>query len=121
VLIIPDSHSSGADAEDGSVNEQIGPHPFEMSDDGWKRILDEQKKHHEVAKLAQEDIQKMIDSATKPAQCLKCRNVLTWAAQKVQYRRAINRGMTAEQAKACLPRCQKCMTRLLKGAKDGIR
>lgn len=46
--------------------------------------------------------------------CLGCRTPQTWSSQRRQYGRALNRGLTPEQAKASQPRCQKCMTVYLK-------
>lgn len=42
--------------------------------------------------------------------CLRCKYPMTWEAQRRQFGRLIRRGLTKEQAKEMLPRCQKCMT-----------
>lgn len=39
---------------------------------------------------------------------------LTWRDQRAQYGRAIRSGLTADEAKALMPRCQKCLTKTLK-------
>lgn len=38
---------------------------------------------------------------------------MTWAAQRVQYGLLLKRGYSKDEAKAAMPRCQKCMTRRL--------
>jgi hypothetical protein len=35
---------------------------------------------------------------------------MTWADQRRQYGRAIRKGLTPDEAKRIMPRCQKCMT-----------
>jgi len=42
--------------------------------------------------------------------CKDCRRILTWAERRRQYGRLLRRGLTEEQVKGALPRCQKCMT-----------
>lgn len=44
------------------------------------------------------------------AKCLNCNFQMTWDAQKRQYGRIKKKGLTDEQIKTALPRCQKCMT-----------
>ena len=51
--------------------------------------------------------------------CRACRVRLTWAACRVKYGRALRRGLSAAQAKAAGPRCQRCMTRYLR-LTDGL-
>jgi hypothetical protein len=46
----------------------------------------------------------------KPTCCLRCGYAMTWDAQRRQFGRLLNRGLTAEEVKALMPRCQKCMT-----------
>jgi hypothetical protein len=46
--------------------------------------------------------------------CLGCgAPKLTWAEHRRQYGRALKRGLTPEEAKKLMPRCQKCMTTAL--------
>ena len=47
-------------------------------------------------------------------ECKVCNIQMTWAAQRVQYGRIIKKGYSATVAKILQPRCQKCVTRLLK-------
>jgi hypothetical protein len=48
---------------------------------------------------------------------IKCRGCsigrLTWAEQQRQYARAIHAGLTPEEVKTLMPRCQKCTTEAL--------
>jgi hypothetical protein len=47
--------------------------------------------------------------------CIDCKMPkLTWADQRRQFGRAIRRGLTVDEAKALMPRCQKCLTQALK-------
>ena len=39
--------------------------------------------------------------------CGDCRNRMTWTAQRVQFGRLRRLGMTLDEARALLPRCQK--------------
>jgi hypothetical protein len=58
-----------------------------------------------------------ISCEPRPApriRCRDCRNLMTWAASRVQYGRALRRGLTVAEAKAAQPRCQKCTTKFLK-------
>ncbi len=52
-------------------------------------------------------------SASK-TRCRQCGQLITWAEQRTQFGRLLRRGWTAGQAKAVLPRCQKCLTWLLR-------
>ena len=52
---------------------------------------------------------------TTGKQCLRCGYRVTWAEQRRQYGRLIRRGKSDEEAKALMPRCQKCTTAALKG------
>jgi hypothetical protein len=46
--------------------------------------------------------------------CIGCGSPrLTWAEQRRQYGRAIRRGLTPDEAKRLMPRCQKCLTVML--------
>jgi hypothetical protein len=46
--------------------------------------------------------------------CIGCRWVtLTWAGQRRQFARALSAGLTQEQTKELMPRCQKCTTKAL--------
>jgi uncharacterized protein with PIN domain len=45
--------------------------------------------------------------------CLHCNRELTWAEQRRQFGRVMRTGLTVEEARALLPRCQKCMTLVL--------
>lgn len=51
---------------------------------------------------------------TAPNVCKGCRYAMTWADTKRQFARALSRGLTVEQAKEASPRCQKCMTSLIR-------
>jgi hypothetical protein len=42
--------------------------------------------------------------------CLDCGYAITWETQRRQYGRAIRRGLTPDEAKQLMPRCQKCLT-----------
>jgi hypothetical protein len=44
--------------------------------------------------------------------CLSCGMSMTWAGQRRQFR-ATSAGLTPEEAKVLMPRCQKCTTREL--------
>jgi hypothetical protein len=48
---------------------------------------------------------------------------VTWAEQRKQYGRAIRHGLTPDEAKALMPRCQKCLTKALERgvARSGTR
>lgn len=50
---------------------------------------------------------------TASSRCLGCDYRMTWAARRRQYGRLLRRGFSADQAKAAMPRCQKCVTRWL--------
>jgi hypothetical protein len=56
----------------------------------------------------------------KRDKCLRCQNPMTWADQRRQYGRAMRAGMTVEEARRILPRCQKCMTVLLHAESRGL-
>jgi hypothetical protein len=45
--------------------------------------------------------------------CLGCGAQLTWAKQRRQFGRTIRAGLTPEEIKTLVPRCQKCMTEVL--------
>ena len=45
--------------------------------------------------------------------CQGCGYRITWADQRRQFGRAIRHGLTADEAKALMPRCQKCLTEKL--------
>ena len=51
---------------------------------------------------------------TPHTRCRGCGNPITWADQRRQYGRLLRRGLSTEEAKAALPRCQKCVTRWLR-------
>jgi hypothetical protein len=51
--------------------------------------------------------------ASQKKSCKECKNALTWAEQRKQFGRLIKEGKSPEEAKAAMPRCQKCVTRLL--------
>jgi hypothetical protein len=54
--------------------------------------------------------------------CLDCKlPKLTWADQRGQFGRAIRHGLTADEAKALMPRCQKCLTMVLKHWKRSLK
>jgi hypothetical protein len=54
----------------------------------------------------------MIDAKKK---CLGCGwPKVNWTEQRRQYGRIIRAGLTPEQAKTLVPRCQKCTTEILK-------
>ena len=55
----------------------------------------------------------------KPTCCLRCGYAMTWEAQRRQFGRLLHRGLTAEEAKALMPRCQVCITATLLGRKAG--
>jgi hypothetical protein len=48
--------------------------------------------------------------------CETCKNPLTWESQRKQYMRLIKRGWSEDRAKAAMPKCQKCVTRMLRSA-----
>lgn len=47
--------------------------------------------------------------------CLDCGYPMTWDAERRQFGRLLKRGLVADEAKRLLPRCQKCITQLLRG------
>lgn len=49
-------------------------------------------------------------------ECLDCKYPMTWAQQRVQFGRLVKRGLSREETKAAMPRCQTCVTRMLNGA-----
>lgn len=42
--------------------------------------------------------------------CLHCQYPMTWEQQRRQFSRLLENGLTKEQAKTVMPRCQKCTT-----------
>ena len=48
-------------------------------------------------------------------ECRGCDTQMTWAEQRRQFGRACAAGLTAEDAKAQMPRCQRCTTTMLLG------
>jgi hypothetical protein len=53
--------------------------------------------------------------------CRGCGYRITWAEQRRQYARAIQRyGVTPEAAKELMPRCGKCLTRALAEQPDAF-
>jgi hypothetical protein len=46
--------------------------------------------------------------------CRDCCNPMTWSAQRRQFARLVHRGVTLDEAKQLMPRCQKCVTQLLR-------
>ena len=42
--------------------------------------------------------------------CKSCSCSMTWAAQKVQYKRLMSKGYSNDEVKKILPQCQKCIT-----------
>jgi hypothetical protein len=42
--------------------------------------------------------------------CRSCGNAMTWADQRRQYGRLIQRGLTPQATAELMPRCQKCVT-----------
>ena len=48
------------------------------------------------------------------SRCLACDSPMTWRDQRRQFARLLERGFTADEAKQLTPRCQKCMTILLR-------
>jgi hypothetical protein len=42
--------------------------------------------------------------------CLRCGYPITWDDQKRQWGRLMRRGVSPEEGKALMPRCQKCNT-----------
>lgn len=49
-----------------------------------------------------------------PTTCKDCQSAMTWAEQRRQFARLLSRGFSREEAKALLPRCQKCVTAALR-------
>jgi hypothetical protein len=49
--------------------------------------------------------------------CVGCCYPITWDTQRRQYGRAIKAGLAEAEAKALMPRCQKCMTKALRVAR----
>ncbi|HEY4261621.1 MAG TPA: hypothetical protein VGM98_15735 [Schlesneria sp.] len=47
--------------------------------------------------------------------CVGCGTGMTWAEIRRQYGRLLRKGLTVEQVKAILPKCQKCVAQLLSG------
>lgn len=45
--------------------------------------------------------------------CIACEQ-MTWREQRRQFARAIGAGLTPEEAKALMPRCQRCTTSALR-------
>jgi hypothetical protein len=65
------------------------------------------------------DLENMEEDGPAPIplpkiRCLGCKRGLTWADQRAQFGRLRRRGLTTEEAKTFLPRCQKCVTRELR-------
>jgi hypothetical protein len=57
------------------------------------------------------DAQVVADDVTPArARCRDCRYPQTWADQRRQWGRGLRAGLTPDEAKAAMPRCQKCMT-----------
>lgn len=50
------------------------------------------------------------DRPKKRAICRDCRYPMTWDQQRRQFGRLMQKGFTVDEAKAALPRCQKCLT-----------
>lgn len=50
--------------------------------------------------------------------CKQCRKRMTWAGQRVQYGRLIRAGLDKESAQKVMPKCQKCVTKLLRDLDD---
>lgn len=46
--------------------------------------------------------------------CVRCQCQVTWAEQRKQFNRCLNKGMSRDKAKLLMPRCQKCLTAELK-------
>lgn len=67
---------------------------------------------------------RVVSDDAKPglAKCRDCGRLpggarLTFAEQMKQFWRAVNAGLTQEEAKGASPRCQKCMTVFLRERK----
>lgn len=56
----------------------------------------------------------MNDHPVSKIKCKQCGNRMTWAARRVQWGRVKRHGLSDDEIKALLPRCQKCMTVALK-------
>lgn len=52
--------------------------------------------------------------------CAKCKRPMTFAEQRRQYARLRKANYSNQQAKAMLPRCQKCLTILVMELKKGL-
>jgi hypothetical protein len=56
----------------------------------------------------------MTTAQSPTIKCLGCGwTKMTWREQRQQYGRAIRRGLSADEAKKLMPRCQKCVTEIL--------
>jgi hypothetical protein len=55
----------------------------------------------------------LVQEPAKKTRCLDCRGLMTWAAQRAEYGRALHHGLSKEQAKEATPRCRRCMAKYL--------
>lgn len=53
-------------------------------------------------------------ATTVKSKCLRCGNLMTWADQKRQYGRLMRAGVSNDKIREVQPRCQKCVTILLR-------
>jgi hypothetical protein len=58
---------------------------------------------------------------TASDKCLDCNYPMTWEHQRRQFGRLMRLGMSVQDAKSILPRCQKCMTLLLRDRRGVVR
>jgi hypothetical protein len=45
--------------------------------------------------------------------CKDCKYAMTWASQRQQFGRLVKRGFSVDDTKQLMPRCQKCLTKLV--------
>lgn len=60
----------------------------------------------------------MTNPTPSKARCRRCGYRVTWAEQRKQYARMMQRGLPPHEAKALLPRCQTCTTAAFHGHLD---
>jgi hypothetical protein len=57
----------------------------------------------------------------KSQRCRRCQQPVKWDDQRRQFARLMQNGLTKDQVKAVLPRCQKCTTLWLHPDTEGAR
>lgn len=54
----------------------------------------------------------------KKKKCKHCGKPMTFRDQRAQFARLIHIGKTPEEIKPLLPRCQKCVTKMIESARE---